>query len=196
MIEEGASFYQVYYCYRQGDRQANGWREQQKQAEAEVRDDMLFKNDAGMTVVQLRDGDKLLILVKDRLTDEMYEQLSQQIHGWADSGVKQLPVLLLDGDIKVAVARGNAVGKDAPVLSMHRNDEFAHSPMNIDYDPCGDTLTIDGTKYAGCFFRGGNTGFGGTVGQIFRIDQRTDDGTLTVTQLRRNEEDGAFEETI
>jgi hypothetical protein len=50
------------------------------------------------------------------------------------------------------------------------------------FDPSTDTITIEGTLYAGALFR---DGFGGAAhsGQILRIDKR-DDGVVTITRLR------------
>lgn len=51
-----------------------------------------------------------------------------------------------------------------------------------EYDPYTDTITIEGTRYAGALFRDG-FGINAAVGQVLRIDKH-EDGVVTVTRLR------------
>ena len=52
-----------------------------------------------------------------------------------------------------------------------------------DYDPWTDTITIEGTRYAGIFFRELGCSFPKMVGQILRIEKK-ENGLVTVTRLQ------------
>lgn len=53
------------------------------------------------------------------------------------------------------------------------------------YDPYTDTITIEGTRYAGVVFRDG-FGINAIVGQTIRIDKH-ENGVVTITKLESAE---------
>lgn len=62
-----------------------------------------------------------------------------------------------------------------------------------EYDPYSDTIEIEGTKYAGQFFRELGCSFPNMIGQVLRIEKK-ENGVVTVTRWEEVEspEDGGF----
>jgi hypothetical protein len=57
---------------------------------------------------------------------------------------------------------------------------MAPATLNVMYDPNTDILTIEGMRYAGDIFRSFSML---SVGRVLKIEDRSGDGTITVTDL-------------